>query len=324
VDGALAALRAHAVSAVYVVEADYLATGRITSYGRDAGLFSIPAERRRVVQLADAIRASLLRRTVAGDLLTRTYAPATNVTRMKMDNSGRVEAYGPFAGTFGPFAGGFGVFFLLTLSIFFSAGFLQQATLEDRQNRMMEILLSSLDMDELLAGKILGLGGAGLLQVLIYLLLVILPGMTFVAMFQVSLASIALSFVYFLIGYTLFACLMTGTGALGRTAQESAQLSALWTLTAASPLFFLAALSAAPNGLLARALSFFPLTLPVTMLMRLSSGEVPTADILLSIAIGTAAIYAALRGASKVLRATTLMYGKRPTLPELVHWLRAT
>ena len=100
-------------------------------------------------------------------------------------------------------------------------------------------------------------------------------------------------------------------------------MSTIWTLTSASPMFFLAAISAAPNGLLARALSFFPLTIPVTMMIRLASTDPPIVDILGSIAIGVASIYFALRAASKILRAAALMYGKRATLPEIVRWLRA-
>jgi ABC-2 type transport system permease protein len=117
--------------------------------------------------------------------------------------------------------------------------------------------------------------------------------------------------------------LMASTGMLGRTAQESAQLSTIWTLIAASPMFFLAAISAAPNGIVSRLLSFFPLTSPVTMMMRLGNSDVPAVDVIASIAIGVAAIYFTLRAASKILRAASLMYGKRPTLPELVRWLRA-
>ena len=77
-----------------------------------------------------------------------------------------------------------------------------------------------------------------------------------------------LSLVYFAFGYTLFACLMAGFGMIGRTQQETAQLSALWTLAAVSPMWFIMAIAAAPNGLLARVLSFFPLTMPVTMIIR--------------------------------------------------------
>jgi ABC-2 type transport system permease protein len=320
-DRALADLRAHTVSGVFVVEGDYLSSGRITAFGNDTGLLSLPAARRRQTQVGDAIRATLLHRALSGDALARAYAPAANVARMHMDGQGVVSPDVASAG--GPFAGSFGVFFVLTMAIFFSAGFLQQATVEDRQNRMIEILLSSLDTDELLVGKMLGLGGAGLLQVAIYLVLLIVPGILVLALIQVSIAKLALSVVYFVIGYTLFASLMAGTGMLGRTAQESAQLSAVWTLTAASPTFFLAAISASPNGMIARALSLFPLTGPVTMMMRLGGGDVPAVDVIATIAIGIVTIYFTLRAASKILRAASLMYGKRPTLPELVRWLRA-
>jgi ABC-2 type transport system permease protein len=212
---------------------------------------------------------------------------------------------------------------MLTLAIFFSSAFLQQATVEDRQNRMIEILLSSTDTNQLLLGKIIGLAGAGLLQVTIYLALLIVPAMTLTIALQVPLARLALSFVYFLLGYTLFACLMAGTGALGRTAQESAQMSAIWTLTSAAPMGLLAAITSAPNGALARGLSFFPLTAPVTMLVRLSSGDPPVIDIVASIAVCILATYVSLRAAAKILRASFLMHGKRATLPELIHWLRA-
>jgi len=320
-DRALAALRTHVVAAVYVLDADYIGTGHITSYSSDRGLLSQASQRRRRTQVGEAIRASLIDRAMAGDRRARAYAPAANVTRMHVDANGAVT---PDDANDNPFTGAFGVYFMLTMAIFFSAGFLQQAMVEDRQNRMIEILMSSLDTDEILIGKMLGLSGAGLLQVGIYLTLLIVPGALVLSIIQISAGKLALSLVYFVLGYTIFASLMAGTGMLGRTAQESAQLSAIWTLTAASPMFFLAAISAAPNGLLSRAMSFFPLTGPVTMMMRLGTGDVPAIDVIVSIAIGCAMIYFTLRAASKILRAASLMYGKRATLPELMRWLRAT
>jgi ABC-2 type transport system permease protein len=320
-DRALAALRTQTVAAVYVLDADYLATGHITSYSSDRGLLATASQRRRRTEVGDAIRASLLAGAMAGDTRARALAPVGNVTRMRMDAKGEVV---PDDASDNPFTGAFGVFFMLTMAIFFSAGFLQQATIEDRQNRTIEILLSSLDTDEMLIGKMLGLSGAGLLQVAIYLTLLVVPGVIVLAIVQISAAKLALSLVYFIIGYTLFASLMAGTGMLGRTAQESAQMSAIWTLTSASPMFFLAPISAAPNGLLARALSFFPLTGPVTMMIRLGGSDVPAIDVIVSVAIECVSIYFILRAASKILRAASLMYGKRATLPELVRWLRAT
>jgi ABC-2 type transport system permease protein len=321
---ALADLNARQVSAVYELGADYLASGEIKAYGRGGGMFPQMFAGQRQGQVVDAIRASLLQAAVPDDKLARAYAPAANLKRFTLDSGGQTRPVDDRADALGPFAGSFVVLILLTMAIFFSAGFLQQGTVEDRQNRVMEVLLSSVTAEQLLVGKLLGLGAAGLLQVGFYLLLIIVPGMTFLSLFQIPILNLLVSLVYFVIGYTLFACLMAGFGMIGRTQQETAQLSAIWTLTAVSPLWFMMAISAAPNGWLARGLSYFPLTSPVTMILRLSLGEIPAIDIAVSVIIGAASIYLALHGAARIFRAATLMYGKRPNLPELMRWLRAT
>jgi len=255
---------------------------------------------------------------LSGDAFKRAYTPVRRVNRLVMNTQGTIQPNDDAAGL-----GSFGVFYVLLMSIFFSAGFLQQATGEDRQTRMLEILLSSLDCDELLVGKLMGLGAAGLLQVGIYGLLILVPGATLFVAFKISIARVLLSLVYFAIAYLMFACLMTGTGVLGRSAQESAQLSVLWTVAAATPLFFGRAIGTAPNGVVAKVLSFFPLTSPTTMMLRLTTADVPAIDIVASIALGVVSIYAVQRASSRIFRAASLMYGKRPTLPELVRWLRA-
>ena len=318
---ALSDLRAKKVGIVFAVDADYLATGSLTTYSRDAGLFSQQNDRQHRTQVADAIRASLLKAALSGSALQRAYDPAGKVTRMVLTSTGDFRASNDDTGL-GPIAGSFGVFLLLTMAIFFSAGFLQQATIADRQNKMIEILLSSANPEHLVLGKLLGLGGAGLLQVLIYLALIILPGTALFALFQVSLLKLALSVVFFVVGFLVFACLMTGTGMLGRTAQESAQLSMIWMLLASSPWFFIANIGAAPNGVLARTLSFFPLTSSIAMMMRLSSIDIPPLELIAVVVVDVVAIYLAFRAAAKIFRASALMYGKRPTLPEFVRWLR--
>ena len=321
-DAALAALRERKVATVFVLDADYLNTGAITVYTRETSVFAQQADRQRQAQVADAIRTGLLRPVLPDETLARAYAPAARLKRMRLTAQGTFEPAGDSTGL-GPFAGSFGVFLLFSLSIFFSAGFLGQATIEDRQSRMIEILLSSIEPDELVLGKILGLGGAGLLQVGIYVALVIVPGATVFALFQVPMAKLALSIGYYIVGYLIFACLMTWTGMIGRTAQESGQLSALWMFAAASPMFFIANIGAAPNGPLARGLSLFPLTSPVTMMLRIASSDVPAGDVAASMGIDIVAIYLALRAAAKIFRGAALMYGKRPTLPEIIRWMRA-
>ena len=319
---ALEALNARRVAAVYALAPDYPTSGTISVYGRSSGLFAQAFATQRQGQVIDAIRASLLQTELSGDALARAYAPAARLERFTIDGAGHPSP-DENAGALGPFAGSFIVLILLTMSIFFSAGFLQQGTVEDRQNRVMEILLSSVTAEQLLVGKLLGLGAAGLLQVGLYVVLVIVPGSTVLSFFAVPLGGVLISLIYFALGYTLFACLMAGFGMIGRTQQETAQLSALWTLAAVSPMWFIMAITAAPNGPTARALSFFPLTSPVTMIIRLSIGNVPVMDLIISAAVLVVAIYFALIGAARIFRAATLMYGKRPNLPELIRWLRA-
>jgi ABC-2 type transport system permease protein len=319
---ALEALNARRVAAVYELAADYLTSGRMTVYTRSSGMFAQAFANQRQGQVVDAIRASLLQTALSGDALARAYAPAARLERFTVDGTGK-PSRDEDGGALGPFAGSFIVLILLTMSIFFSAGFLQQGTVEDKQNRVMEILLSSVTAEQLLIGKLLGLGAAGLLQVGLYVVLVIVPGSTVLSFFNVPLGGVMISLVYFALGYTLFACLMAGFGMIGRTQQETAQLSALWTLAAVSPMWFIMAITAAPNGATARALSFFPLTSPVTMIIRLSIGNVPPVDLLISAVVLIVAIYFALIGAARIFRAATLMYGKRPNLPELIRWLRA-
>jgi ABC-2 type transport system permease protein len=323
IDPALADLRSGKVIAVYELDREYVANGRVRGYAlQTGGTFGQALVGQRQGVVSDAIRASLLRTRVDADALARIYAPMARFDVRTVAVEGEVErADTRFA--LSTFLGSVAIVMLLTIAIFFSAGFLQQATNEDRQNRVIEVLLSSTTSDQLLLGKIIGLGGAGLLQLAIYVVLVIVPGATIAAVFTVPIGSFLLSLVYFVIGYLLYAALMGGTGMIGRTPQEGAQLSALWTFTAASPLFFLPMLAASPDSPFARVLSFFPLTSPVAMILRLTSGRVPALDIVMSIVIGVISVYVALRAASKIFRAASLMYGKRATLPEVIRWLRA-
>jgi len=308
------------LSAVYLIESDYMSTGKIVAYSPERGMFSdlAPPDRSR---LYDLIRASLVKGRIDGETRERILAPG-KLKQMKVSKHGDVEnasdAFQKAARFFGPFS----MFLLLTMSIFFSSGYLLQGIAEEKQNRVIEVIWASVDPMELLAGKILGLGAAGLLQVAFYAGMLFLPAVTVFALFQVSVAGLALSLVYYVLGYLLFAGLMAGTGILGNSPQESGQLSAFWTLLSMVPMFLLAPISEAPNSWLARGLSWFPLTAPVTMLLRITSGHIPWVDVGISIAVLSVSIYLAVRGAAKMFRAAALMYAKRPGVGEILRWLR--
>lgn len=308
------------LSAVYLIESDYMSTGKIVAYSPERGLFSdlAPPDRSR---LYDLIRASLVKGRIDGETRDRVLAPG-RLKQMKVSKQGDVEnasdAFQKATRFFGPFS----MFLLLTMSIFFSSGYLLQGIAEEKQNRVIEVIWASVDPMELLTGKIIGLGAAGLLQVALYASMLLLPAVTVFALFQVSVAGLILSLVYFILGYLLFAGLMAGTGILGNSPQESGQLSAFWTLLSMVPMFVIAPISEAPNSWLARGLSWFPITAPVTMLLRISSGHIPWVDVGISIVVLLVSIYLAVKGAAKMFRAAALMFGKRPGLGEILRWLR--
>lgn len=308
------------LSVVYLIEKDYLETGKIACYVAEKGIFSdlTPIDRGRLYTL---IRASLIKNHMDSQIAKRVLVPGM-IRQVKVSKKGFEKASGESFKEMAEFFGPFSMFLLLTMSIFFSSGYLLQGIAEEKQNRVIEVILSSVRPTQLLVGKIIGLGAAGLLQVAFYVCLLFFPAITVFALFHFSITNLLLSVVYFLLGYLLFAGLMAGTGILGNSPQESGQLSALWTLASVIPMFLLAPISESPNSWLARGLSFFPLTAPVTMLLRVSAAEVPTLDIVISIVVLILGIVAAIMGAAKIFRAAALMYGKRPSLREIMRWLR--
>jgi ABC-2 type transport system permease protein len=213
------------------------------------------------------------------------------------------------------------VAFLLGFSLFLSSGALMEATAEENKNRVMELILSSVNMYQLVWGKILGLSAAGLAQVLLYLTLIFLSAIYLWTGVQVSLSVLAGCFVFWMLGHLLYAGLLVATGVLVGGQRENHQFSAVWLFTAMLPLLLADSLIGAPNGLLARILSLIPFTSPITMAFRLSSTVVPVIDIVASVTILIASIFIVVRLAAKIVRTGSLMYGKRFALAEIGRWL---
>ncbi|HEC34282.1 MAG TPA: ABC transporter permease, partial [Chloroflexi bacterium] len=131
-----------------------------------------------------------------------------------------------------------------------------------------------------------------------------------------------LGLVYYLLGFLVYAVLMGAVGALGTTMQESQQLAGIFSGMAAIPLILNGFIISNPNVPLLRVFSWFPLTAPTVMMLRLPMAKVPLVDIVGSIAMLILAIPAVLWAGSKVFRMGLLMYGKRPGLAQVVQVLR--
>jgi ABC-2 type transport system permease protein len=217
---------------------------------------------------------------------------------------------------------------LLVIAIFTSSGFLLQGVSEEKESRVIEILLSSLTPIELLAGKILGLGALGLAQILFWLgcgwalIGIAVTGLALFGAINLDLTTIVLAVVYFLLGYLLFATLMASAGSLGTSAREGQQIAGIFSALTAIPFMVSGFIWTNPNSVLIQILSYVPFTSPVMMLQRLGMTEVPLYQIAVSLILLVLGIGGALWAGAKVFRMGLLMYGKRPSVPEILRALR--
>jgi ABC-2 type transport system permease protein len=233
--------------------------------------------------------------------------------------------------------GGFGAFlvpmvfgFLLVISIGSSSGYLLQGLGEEKENRIMEILLSSVSTRQLLIGKVLGLGGAGLIQVAFWLIssiiMVQLAQTTIGGLFtsvQIPENALLLGIVYYILGYLLFAVIMAGIGAITSNPKEGSQMSVVLILPAILP-FYVAIifLRDHPDHIIGTILTLFPVTAPMSVFVRMGMSEIAPWEIVASVCLLILSIIGGLWLAAKVFRIFLLMYGKTPKFVEVLRLLR--
>ncbi|MES0328661.1 MAG: ABC transporter permease [Dehalococcoidales bacterium] len=319
---AVDALLDEQVSEFFIIPEDYLTTGLINR-------FTLERELETPGQSVSIVRSFLLSNLLEGQasdaVIERVQALAFFFS-ITLDETGQVaEDQGSVGALLVPLL--FGI--LLLLSIFTSSGFLLQGLSEEKENRIMEILLSSVSTRQLITGKVLGLGAAGLAQMFFWLLsarliIEVMPAGISDALggIEVSAGLLALSLLYFILGYLLFAILMAGIGAIGATARESQQLSTVFILPTVLSLEAAIFLIEDPGNIIAQVLTYIPLTSPIMVIMRLGQGEIALWEILISLVLLVAAIAGSLWLVTKVFRSFLLMYGKTPRFREIVRRLR--
>ena len=323
-DTARQALLAQRVAAYLVIPADYLASGKVSSYA--TGGFIESASSVDEAQLRDFLVHGLLNGKLDPALAQRAANPA-DVTPVTLDDNGRPRSGASAASAIAGFIIPYVLSILLVVSIFTSSSYLLRSVSEEKETRVIEIILSSVSASELLSGKVLGLGALGLTQVGVWLLstVFITGGLgALVAGVVIALSPVVfiLAGVYFLLGFLLFGTLMAVAGSLGTSLRESQQVAGIFSIGATVPLWFNSLILASPNGVVARALSYFPLTAPTTMMLRLPLANVPALDIVISLGGLLIAIPFVLWGGAKIFRMALLLTGKRPNLRQVVRALR--
>ncbi len=212
--------------------------------------------------------------------------------------------------------------FLLFLGIFTGGQLLLRAVLEERSSRVIEVLLSTVSYHDLMGGKILGLGLLGLTQSTIYLLAGILVG-NYYDLSLVTPTIGLLYFVYFILGYLLYAGIYIGVGALFDSEQEAQQAIQIITFIAIIPMLLWTIVIENPNSTLVNIMSYIPLVTPFFMMIKIAVGETTIVQVVSTIALLMISVYGSIRLAAKVFRTGILLYGKRVNLPEIIRWIRA-
>ncbi len=210
---------------------------------------------------------------------------------------------------------------LLMMMIISSGGMLIRSLVEEKSNRLIEILVSSCTPEQLLTGKVLGLSSLGITQVFIWTLIGIglvgssvIPADTFNNIIPV--------FLYFMLGFIFYTSIFVGVGSIVTTEQEAQQITSYLSLTLILPIVIAIPAMENPDSLLVHIFSFIPFTIPAVMILRLNIGPVPLIEIILTSLLMLLSTYVSINLASRVFRVGILSYGKRPSLKELISWLK--
>lgn len=218
---------------------------------------------------------------------------------------------------------------LFALSVLFAIGFLVQAVSEEKESRVLEILVTSARPRDLIAGKVAGLGFVSLTQTAVWALLAVLVAnrlsdrLPLPSVRDVPWPAVAASVPYFILGYLVFATLMVGIGVVVGSPRESQQVASMVGLFLVAPFLFVSALIVKPASPAAVLLSLFPMTSPIAMPIRLMMSAVPIGAWASGLLLLGATLAACIWAVGKLFRATMLLTGDRTALSAVLAAVRA-
>jgi len=321
---ARAALASRAIKGYFVVPADYLERGVVEIYTLDSIDLTRAGSRS---AFATLIRQHLVAARLDPPLSARVVDPLKATRPFTVSKTGALSDAGTTTAVVRiviPVL--FTVLFLR--SVMMSSGFLMQRTATEKENKVVEVLLASANPDEILSGKLLGLGAAGLLQIVVWLALLAAGGLGIVPLILAShiempWLAIGLAVPLFLMAFMFYGSLMLGTGSLGSNMREAQQLAMIWSLTAALPLMMLAALLREPHGMLARVMTLVPFSAAPLIIFRASTDLASLAwwEVLAALGILLISTWAALRVGARLFR-IGLLSASRPKLREIIRQAR--
>ena len=214
------------------------------------------------------------------------------------------------------------IFLMMLLFLIQTSGqLLVRGFIEEKSNRIVEVLVSSCRPVDLMIGKVVGLSALGLTQLAFWGVIGVVISVR-VGVQGVPLDQALLQFVYFILGYLLYAAIFVAAGSPLTTEQEAQQVTSYLVLILIIPLVIALPAMQNPGALWLKLLTYFPLLTPAMMAVRIPIQTPPLWEIIITIVIMLASIYAAMWFAGRIFRIGILATGKRPSLREVVRWAR--
>jgi ABC-2 type transport system permease protein len=312
-----------------VLPADVLTRGEIMFRARNIGSFAVMRDLRSAG--SRAVHSERIRQAgIDASAVAALIAPV-DVDEAKITATGEQRG-----GAFSTFMTAYLVAFLIYLMTTLYGVAVMRSVLEEKTNRIAEVLMSTIRAPHLVMGKIIGVSSAAVAQVLIWAAILAIvatqvprlgprfaPPESVMAALKVEPMTGILLFLYFLVGFFLYASIFAIVGAAVTSEQEAQSVQFLALIPLIAPMLFLESIMNAPFGPTATILALVPFTAPIAMPMRMASVQVPGFEIAISLALMMAAILVVAWLAGKIYRVGILSTGKRPTLTELARWLRS-
>jgi ABC-2 type transport system permease protein len=233
---------------------------------------------------------------------------------------------------------------MLMMSIIIHGQNVLRGVLEEKSTRVAEVVISSVKPETLLAGKVLGVGGVGLTQQVAWLSIssyltsfmipIVMKGSSMSggagagggglsgALSGMSLMLIGVSLAYFMVGFVFYATLYAAAGSMVNSEQEAQQAAVPVMMLIMSTWLLVNPVMLSPNGNLAVALSWLPWSSPIIMPMRIGLTSVSPLTIAGSLIVAVLGSAAAMWLSARIYRVGMLMYGKKPSMSEVVKWIR--
>ena len=330
-DRAMLAVRDKETRGYLVLDSTTVAGTSARYAGRNAGSIGD------VEQITSIVRQQVLAQRLQAEGIDAKRVAALTGTRLevrteRIGDSGREQGSGLVAAFLG-----YIVALLLYMMIVLYGQTVLRGVMEEKTTRVAEVVVSSVDTDTLLAGKIFGIGLVAVTQVLAWVALSIAlavyggpllakklgaGALAASAIPSISMPALGALLLYFVLGFIFYASLFAAIGAMVNSQEDVQQASMPVMLLLVSTVIFMTPITTNPGSALARTMSLLPFSAPILMPLRMTLVSVPWYEVAGSLAGVVVACLAAIWVSARIYRVGLLMYGKRPTFGELARWVR--